>query len=81
MPSRAAGTMVMATYSIGFAGSARSDGKKIAAAAIDWGELPAALFVGYLVLIVIFMTVYLTTSLVTSFLMNWYNRRIQLVER
>lgn len=31
--------------------------------------------------IVIFMAVYLTTSLVTSFLMNWYNRRIQLVER
>ncbi|MFO1173013.1 MAG: amino acid ABC transporter permease [Hyphomicrobiaceae bacterium] len=31
--------------------------------------------------IVIFMAVYLTTSLVTSFLMNSYNRRIQLVER
>jgi general L-amino acid transport system permease protein len=31
--------------------------------------------------IVIFMAVYLTTSLVTSLIMNWYNRRIQLVER
>ena len=31
--------------------------------------------------IVIFMAVYLTTSLATSLVMNWYNRRIQLVER
>ncbi|MEZ5924944.1 MAG: amino acid ABC transporter permease [Hyphomicrobiaceae bacterium] len=31
--------------------------------------------------IVVFMAVYLTTSLVTSLIMNWYNRRIQLVER
>lgn len=31
--------------------------------------------------IVVFMAVYLTTSLVTSLVMNWYNRRIQLVER
>jgi general L-amino acid transport system permease protein len=31
--------------------------------------------------IVVFMAVYLTTSLVTSLLMNLYNRRIQLVER
>jgi general L-amino acid transport system permease protein len=31
--------------------------------------------------IAIIMAVYLTTSLVTSAVMNWYNRRIQLVER
>jgi general L-amino acid transport system permease protein len=31
--------------------------------------------------IVVFMAVYLTTSLVTSLIMNFYNRRIQLVER
>ncbi len=31
--------------------------------------------------IVIFMAVYLTTSLVTSAIMNFYNRRMQLVER
>jgi general L-amino acid transport system permease protein len=31
--------------------------------------------------IVVFMAVYLTTSLVTSLIMNLYNRRIQLVER
>ncbi len=29
----------------------------------------------------IIMIVYLTTSLATSLIMNWYNRRIQLVER
>jgi general L-amino acid transport system permease protein len=31
--------------------------------------------------ILIMMAVYLTTSIVTSVLMNWYNARIQLVER
>ena len=31
--------------------------------------------------ILIMMAVYLTTSIVTSVLMNWYNSRIQLVER
>ncbi len=31
--------------------------------------------------IVIIMVVYLTTSLVTSAIMNWYNSRVQLVER
>ncbi len=31
--------------------------------------------------IVIIMAVYLTTSLVTSAIMNWYNSRVQLVER
>ena len=32
-------------------------------------------------MISIIMVVYLTTSLITSFAMNWYNRSIQLVER
>ena len=31
--------------------------------------------------ILIMMIVYLTTSIATSLIMNWYNSRIQLVER
>jgi general L-amino acid transport system permease protein len=31
--------------------------------------------------ILMIMLSYLTVSLLTSLLMNWYNRRIQLVER